>query len=349
MIERDASAVASFGAAVPLVVRASPRGGRGVFAGAAMAEGQEVEVCPVLALQRDHIAAECAAMRYFFGPESAPVPDSVAMKGWMIRSKIGNSYAKKDIEDWQPRLKAQLGDLKRAAANRQCFDCGACDVTWASPKLGTFLCVTCSDIHRAAGAHITCVKNFSTYLWSPDEVEMMRTVGNRRAKELYRRGASLSWQPQDSKERKVKLCTELYGSEAVQRAVQQNIAAATAGGSSGSASATAATGDAADAAPVEGPNWLDDWTVPTVPTVPTIPVGDLLDWPTPKPTSPVVQHGDRQPMVAPALSKPVDDLLDIFGAPSEPHPAPRPAPSCSMQAEREKDFWDSVNWDELLG
>ncbi|CAL1128689.1 unnamed protein product [Cladocopium goreaui] len=65
--------VTSFGAAVPLVVSASPRGGRGVFAGAAIAEGQEVEVCPVLALQRDHIAAECAAMRYFFGGEHGDV------------------------------------------------------------------------------------------------------------------------------------------------------------------------------------------------------------------------------------------------------------------------------------
>mmetsp|Transcript_8082 Transcript_8082/g.13002 ORF Transcript_8082/g.13002 Transcript_8082/m.13002 type:complete len:278 (-) Transcript_8082:103-936(-) len=273
-----------------------------------------------------------------------------------FRSKIGSSYAKKDIEDWQPRLKAELGDLKRTTANRQCFDCGAADVTWASPKLGTFLCVTCSDIHRAAGAHITCVKNFSTYLWSPDEVEMMRAVGNRRAKELYRRGAAgLSWQPQDSKERKVKLCTELYGSEAVQHAVQQTIAAATAScGSNGSCGNVAPAAGYA-AAPVrksqEGPNWLDDWTVPTVPTMPAVPVSDLLDWSTPKPTSSVVQHDDGQSSVAGAM-KPVDDLLDIFGpapaAPAAPAAAGRPA-SCGMQAEREKDFWDSVNWDELLG
>ena len=49
--------------------------------------------------------------------------------------------------------------------------------------------------------------------------------------------------------------------------------------------------------PQEGPNWLDDWTVPTVPTVPTmptVPVSDLLDWSTPKPTSSVVQHDDGQ-------------------------------------------------------
>jgi hypothetical protein len=47
----------------------------------------------------------------------------------------------------------------------------------------------------------------------------------------------------------------------------------------------------------------------------------------------------RQP-VAPA-SKPVDDLLDIFG---DAPVAPGQAPSCGMQAEREKDFWDSVTW-----
>eukprot|EP00913_Durusdinium_trenchii_P025390 g23835.t2 len=117
----------------------------------------------------------------------------ICLHGLCCESKIGNSYAKKDIEEWQPRLKAELATLKRAGQNRQCFDCGAADVTWASPKLGTFICVTCSDIHRAAGAHITCVKNFSTYLWSPDE------------------------------ERKVKICTEIYGTEAVQRAVKENI------------------------------------------------------------------------------------------------------------------------------
>ncbi|CAK9081754.1 unnamed protein product [Durusdinium trenchii] len=62
-------ASSSFGARVPLVLRASSRGGRGVFAGTSVREGAEVEVCPVLALKRDHIAAECAGMRYFFGGE----------------------------------------------------------------------------------------------------------------------------------------------------------------------------------------------------------------------------------------------------------------------------------------
>ena len=232
-----------------------------------------------------------------------------------FRSKIGTSFAKKDVEDWQPRLKAELNTLKCQPENRQCFDCGANDVTWASPKLGTFLCVSCSDIHRAAGAHITCVKNFSTYLWSPDEVEMMR-LGHRRAQELYRPGAARSWQPSDSKDRKVKLCTELYGTEAVQRAVKQNIAAAC---------SSPAPSPSYAALNAESPNWLDDWTDVTT--------TNLLDWPVP-PQSPVVQRGDSQA---------VDDLADIFAVTKS-----QIAPGC-RQAVREKDFWDSVNWDELLG
>lgn len=39
------SEVAAFGATVPLLLGASRRGGRGVFAGAAVPEGREVEVC----------------------------------------------------------------------------------------------------------------------------------------------------------------------------------------------------------------------------------------------------------------------------------------------------------------
>eukprot|EP00427_Karlodinium_veneficum_P010315 CAMPEP_0169093204 /NCGR_PEP_ID=MMETSP1015-20121227/17312_1 /TAXON_ID=342587 /ORGANISM="Karlodinium micrum, Strain CCMP2283" /LENGTH=283 /DNA_ID=CAMNT_0009153829 /DNA_START=68 /DNA_END=919 /DNA_ORIENTATION=- len=78
------------------------------------------------------------------------------------RSKCGNKYAKKDIEKWDSALKKELAALRQLPHNKKCFDCDADDCTWASPKLGIFICVACSDVHRAAGAHITCVKNFNT-------------------------------------------------------------------------------------------------------------------------------------------------------------------------------------------
>lgn len=148
----------------------------------------------------------------------------------MWRSKLGSKYQKKDIEAWDAQLKLELKALRKASCNSKCFDCGAAEVTWASPKLGIFLCVACSDIHRAAGAHITCVKNFSTYLWGPDEVKVMRAIGNRTGRDLYGNATVF---PSDSKQSKVDACTRKYGCAQVQKAVEAHITAAkadTAGG-----------------------------------------------------------------------------------------------------------------------
>merc|ERR1712151_801879 len=106
-----------------------------------------------------------------------------------------------------------------------CFDCGVDDTTWASPKLGIFICVACSDVHRAAGAHITCVKNFNTYLWGPDEVEVMKAVGNNIGKRVYGNALVL---PSESKDRKVANCVKKYGGAETQQVIANQIALATA-------------------------------------------------------------------------------------------------------------------------
>jgi len=146
---------------------------------------------------------------------------SASMDSW--RSKLNTKYSKQDIEQWDVKLKAQLKDLKVQPDNRRCFDCEADDVTWASPKLGIFICMICSDVHRAAGAHITCVKNFNTYLWGPDEVALMKAVGNKRARALY--GQEVV-SPQTDKNTKVAYCTRKYGNPETQQLVAKEVAAA---------------------------------------------------------------------------------------------------------------------------
>merc|ERR1712007_301492 len=70
--------------------------------------------------------------------------------------------------------------------NNICADCGTQDTSWASVTHGTFLCITCSDVHRSVGTHITKIKGCTgTYLWGPDEIERMQTIGNAVAEELY--------------------------------------------------------------------------------------------------------------------------------------------------------------------
>jgi len=147
---------------------------------------------------------------------------AVAVETW--RSKLGNKYQKKDIEKWESQQKSELASLRKLGPNKKCFDCGSCDTTWASPKLGIFICTACSDVHRAAGAHITCVKNFSTYFWGPDEVEVMKAVGNSRGTCIY---GDATVQPSDSKNYKVIACTKKYGCPQIEESIRALIASST--------------------------------------------------------------------------------------------------------------------------
>merc|ERR1711971_881831 len=70
--------------------------------------------------------------------------------------------------------------------NKRCADCGAQGTVWSSVNLGVFTCMRCGSFHRALGTHISKPKGCTgTYLWSPDEVQRMRDIGNARANNLY--------------------------------------------------------------------------------------------------------------------------------------------------------------------
>lgn len=73
-----------------------------------------------------------------------------------------------------------------------------------------FVCVRCSDVHRAVGTHISKVKGCSgTYLWGPDELARMQEMGNARAEELY--GSHPAPAGSASKEERVAACARKYG------------------------------------------------------------------------------------------------------------------------------------------
>ncbi|NXC34215.1 ADAP2 protein, partial [Campylorhamphus procurvoides] len=84
------------------------------------------------------------------------------------------------------RNKTLLLELQRAAGtgNDRCADCGRPDPAWASYKLGIFICLHCSGIHRNLPG-ITRVKSLRLDFWENDLIEFMKSHGNLCAKAKY--------------------------------------------------------------------------------------------------------------------------------------------------------------------
>lgn len=101
-------------------------------------------------------------------------------------SKLGGVYQLSEIQASDKLYHRELSQLRRLPGNTTCADCSAPDTNWASCNLGVFLCVNCAQIHRGVGTHVTKVKScMGTYLWHPDEMDMMRNMGNQKANAHY--------------------------------------------------------------------------------------------------------------------------------------------------------------------
>ena len=99
---------------------------------------------------------------------------------------MSDEFAYKRDKTLQARLSAEIEIIAKQPGNAICADCGETKrIRFCSVTLGVFLCNRCYGLHRALGAHVTRGKCLGLDAWKEEEINLLRAVGNARAKAMY--------------------------------------------------------------------------------------------------------------------------------------------------------------------
>ncbi|EFA76490.1 ankyrin repeat-containing protein [Heterostelium album PN500] len=114
-------------------------------------------------------------------------------------STVGGSGASGDEVNQQV-----MRIIQKAAGNNICADCSSQDPDWASINLGVIICKVCSGVHRSLGTHISKVRSLTLDKWIPENIYLMKEIGNAKFNLLYEHQLSDQVKPTEKSDRPTK-------------------------------------------------------------------------------------------------------------------------------------------------
>ncbi|KAF1917214.1 ADP-ribosylation factor GTPase-activating protein 1 [Ampelomyces quisqualis] len=110
-----------------------------------------------------------------------------------------------------PETRSKLLDIQKTNENNKCVDCNAPSPQWASPKLGIFMCLSCSGVHRGLGVHISFIRSITMDAFKGGELARMAAGGNKPYQDFFNTHASNT---KDGRTFEASSIQERYDSEA---------------------------------------------------------------------------------------------------------------------------------------